>query len=114
MRLPFAEALATVLLIAGLTYGLRLLPFTIFRNPDSLPKSIVYIGQVLPFSVITMLIVFCFRDVLWDYRQLLLRLLACIMVVILQVKWHNMLLSIGGGTVVYMILIRIVSESINF
>ncbi|MDO5695484.1 MAG: AzlD domain-containing protein [Eubacteriales bacterium] len=108
MRLPFNESVAVVAIVAGLTYLIRLLPFTIFRNAQQLPPAIVYLGKVLPFAVIAMLVVFCFKDITLNVREIGIHLAAALFVVVVHRRFHNMLLSIGGGTAVYMILLRIV------
>lgn len=106
MRLPFKESLSIVIIIAVVTYLLRALPFTVFRSEESMPKAIHYLGKVLPFAVIAMLVVFCFKDLDPTPGTVGANALAVAFVVVAHRKFHNMLLSIGGGTVLYMVLLR--------
>ena len=84
-------------------------PFTIFRNENRLPKAIVYLGHVLPFAVIAMLVVFCFKDLKPEAGTVIPNALAVAFVILVHKKFHSMLLSIGGGTVLYMVLLRVMA-----
>lgn len=79
------------------------------KNP---PEFIKYLGTVLPYAVIGFLVVFCLRDVPGSTTCGIPELLAIICIVLLH-KWKkNILLSIGGGTVFYMILVQFVFTAI--
>ncbi len=99
----------TILTIAAATFLTRLLPFLLFPANKKTPEFVLYLGRVLPYAIMGMLIIYCFKDVnflSWPFGlpELLARLF-----VILAHKWkHNLLLSIGGGTVLYMILVQAV------
>ena len=68
-----------------------------------------YLGQVLPYAIIGMLVVYCFRYVSFiTYPFGIGEVIAGVFVVIIH-KWkHNLLLSIGGGTVLYMVLVQLI------
>lgn len=108
MRLPFSQSLIIVIIIAVTSYIIRVLPFTIFRDESKLPNVVKYLGRVLPFSVITMLIVYCFKDVSLNTTEIISSVIAAIYVVVVHYKFTNMLFSIGGGTIIYMILLRVI------
>lgn len=103
------SALFTVLTIAAATFLTRLLPFLLFPANKKTPPFVIYLGSVLPFAIIGMLIVYCFKDInflSWPYG--LPEILAGVFVILAH-KWkHNLLLSIGGGTVLYMFLVQAV------
>lgn len=109
MILTSTQALLTIAVIAGATLLTRVLPFLIFRADKPTPRFVQYLGTVLPFAIIGMLIVYCFKSVTvlsWSYG--IPELIAAAFVVVIH-KWkHNLLLSIGGGTVLYMILVQAV------
>ena len=56
-----AYGLIQVAVIAGITILLRFLPFLVFRN--GAPKLVLYLGKVLPYAIIGMLVVYCLRNV---------------------------------------------------
>jgi len=91
------------------TMATRFLPFLIFGEKRKTPPIIEYLGTVLPFAIMGMLVIYCLKDVsLLRFPYGLPELLACAVVVALHVWKRNSLLSIGGGTVCYMLLVQLV------
>ena len=89
------------------TIMLRFLPFLVFRKKT--PPYIVYLGKVLPAAIIGMLVIYCLKDVsLFKAPFGIPELLAGAAVVILQIWKRNSLVSILGGTILYMVLIQTV------
>ena len=102
-----------MLLIIGLvalgTLFTRALPFLLFPAHKVTPPYILYLGKVLPFAVIGMLVVFCFRNIsISNTPHGIPELLAVLLVAIVYLWRRNNLLAIGGGTVFYMFLIQVV------
>ena len=98
-----------VAIMAVFTALLRALPFLIFRDEKKTPPYIVYLGEVLPAAIIGMLVIYCLKDVSLAAAPFgLPELIAAACVVGLQVWRRNSLLSILGGTVIYMLLIQLV------
>ena len=101
-----------VLLIAVavlVSMATRFLPFLIFGEKRKTPAIIEYLGKVLPCAIMGMLVVYCLKDVQvtgWPYG--IPELLGCLTVAALHVWKRNSLLSIGVGTVVYMLLVQLV------
>ena len=84
----------------------RFLPFLIFPQGKTPPKFVQYLGTVLPTAVIGLLVVFCLKDVPESTHYGLPELIAILFIVALH-KWKkSTLLSIGGGTVFYMVLVQ--------
>ena len=99
--------LAVIGVIAVVTWALRAFPFLLFGNRP-LPKVIRYLGKALPPAIMTVLVIYCLRDISFSQSPFgIPELAACALVVILQVTRKNMYLSIIAGTVCYMILIRV-------
>ena len=100
-------SLAIILVTAAVTALIRFLPFLIFRKGT--PKTILYLGEVLPFAVMGMLVVYCLKNTSFISAPYgAPEMLAILSVVILH-KWkHNTLLSIAGGTICYMLLVQMV------
>ena len=99
--------LAVIGVIAVVTWALRAFPFLLFGNRP-LPKGIRYLGKALPPAIMTVLVIYCLRDISFSQSPFgIPELAACALVVILQAVRKNMYLSIIAGTVCYMALIRV-------
>lgn len=102
----------SVIIIAVVVLGTmitRFLPFILFPAGKPTPKYIQYLGDVLPFAVIGLLVVYSLKDTMvlaWPYGLPEMIAIGC--VVLLHVWKKNMLLSIGAGTVIYMLLVQFV------
>ena len=98
-----------VAVVALVTIGLRFLPFLIFGENRQTPPIIAYLGQVLPFAIMGMLVVYCLKDMTFTAAPFgIPEILGCATVAALHVWKRNTLLSIGLGTVVYMLLVQLV------
>lgn len=87
----------------------RFLPFLIFGEKRKTPPIIEYLGTVLPCAIMGMLVVYCLKDISFLQSPYgLPELIACAVVAALHVWKRNSLLSIGGGTVCYMLLVQLV------
>ena len=96
-----------ILVMAIGTALLRFLPFLVFRK--STPPYIAYLGKVLPPALIGMLVIYCFKDVSFAAAPHgLPELIAAGCVVILHAWKRNSLISILGGTAIYMLLVQVV------
>ena len=103
------HALGTVAVAALVTMVLRFLPFIIFRGDRETPAYITYLGKVLPFAIMGMLVVVCLKGVSFAAAPYgIPEFLACGAVAALHVWKRNTLLSIAGGTVLYMVLVQMV------
>ena len=91
------------------TMATRFLPFLIFGEKRKTPPIIEYLGTVLPCAIMGMLVVYCLKDVSFVSGSFgIPELIACVVVAALHVWKRNSLLSIGGGTVCYMLLVQLV------
>ena len=91
------------------TMATRFLPFLIFGENRKTPPIIEYLGKVLPFAIMGMLVVYCLKDVsVLRFPYGLPEIISCVVVAALHVWKRNSLLSIGGGTVCYMLLVQLV------
>ena len=103
------HAAALVAVIALVTAALRFLPFWIFGENRKTPSLLAYLGQVLPYAIMGMLVVYCLKDVSPAAAPYgLPQLISCAVVAGLHVWKRNTLLSIAGGTACYMLLIQFV------
>ena len=100
----------SVILVAALvTAATRFLPFLVFGNGKKTPDIIVYLGKVLPYAIMGMLVVYCMKSVSFTKAPFgMPELIACAAVAILHIWKRNTLLSIAVGTVGYMLLTQFV------
>ena len=89
----------------------RFLPFIVFPAGKETPKYIQYLGNVLPAAVFGLLVVYCLKDVsIFTGSHGLPELISIALVVALHCWKRQMLLSIAGGTVCYMLLVQLVFQ----
>lgn len=101
------HALLLTGVISLMTILIRFLPFWVFRRRT--PSIILYLGQVLPYAIMGMLVVYCLKNVALSSLSGWLPQAISVAVVVLLHKWkHSTLLSIAGGTACYMALVQLV------
>lgn len=104
--MTFLQSILTILIVVFGTMLTRFLPFLIFPEGKTPPSYITYLGTVLPYAVIGLLIVYCLKDAFTNGYFAVPEIISILFIVILH-KWKkNTLLSIGGGTVLYMFLVQ--------
>ena len=107
MTLP--QQLVTILMVVLGTMLTRFLPFLLFPAGKPTPKYLQYLGKVLPAAVFGLLVVYCLRNVsIVSGSHGIPELIAIAVVIGLHLWKKQMLLSIAGGTVVYMLLVQFV------
>ena len=111
----FVTLLSQIYWVGGATAGAllgtmvtRFLPFLIFPEGKEPPEFIRYLGKVLPYAVIGLLVIYCLKDVPGSGTYGIPEFLAIVFIVLLHRWKKNILLSIGGGTVFYMLLVQFV------
>ena len=107
MTLP--QQIITIAMIVLGTMLTRFLPFILFPSGKPTPKYIQYLGTVLPSAVFGLLVIYCLKDVsLFTGSHGLPELIAIALVVALHLWKRQMLLSIAGGTICYMLLVQFI------
>lgn len=107
MTLTTGQAIASIAVMAVVTFLTRALPFLLFDRGDHPPKLVLYLGQVLPPAIIAMLIVYCLKGISFaSPAGWVPSLLAGGAAVLLHLWKGNDLLSIFGATVLYMVLVQ--------
>lgn len=101
-----------ILIIAVVILGTmltRFLPFLVFPAGKPTPKYIQYLGKVLPPAVFGLLVIYCLKNVsIFTGSHGIPELIAIAVTVALHLWKRQMLLSIAGGTVCYMLLVQFV------
>lgn len=103
------EQLITIFMVVAGTMLTRFLPFLLFPADKPTPKYIQYLGNVLPAAVFGLLVIYCLKNV--DFlsgSHGLPELISIVLVVGLHYWKRQMLLSIAGGTICYMLLVQFV------
>lgn len=96
-----------VLISIAITFGLRALPFIAFRN-RSMPEWLNYLGKVLPPTIMAVLVVYCLKEVPYDWSYTGVAGIAGVLVTIVSYKkTHNTFLGILLGTVTNMLLLHL-------
>lgn len=101
--------LSAIIISSVITFCLRALPFFTFRDGREMPEKLIYLGNVLPSAIMAVLIVYCLKNVVTDFKGCGVQELISVFLVAASYKWkHNTLLSIMLGTICNMILLRMV------
>ena len=104
-----AQRIITITLCVLGTMATRFLPFLVFSGDKPAPKYIQYLGKALPAAIFGMLVVYCLKNVsILTGSHGIPELISIVLVVALHLWKRQMLLSIAGGTVCYMLLIQFV------
>ena len=74
-----------------------------------IPEVIIYLGKVLPYAIMGMLVIYCLRGITTGGAEAgIAQMIACAVVVVLHLWKRNTLISIIGGTAVYMVLVQVI------
>lgn len=99
-----------VLIVAAMAAGTmitRFLPFILFPAGKETPRFVDFLGKTLPFATMGLLVVYCLKGVdMMAAPHGLPELFAILLIVILHRRKGNSLLSIGAGTIFYMVLVQ--------
>jgi len=102
------DKILAIMLMALVTYFIRLGPFLLFGKGENTPKWVTYIGHVLPPAVMGMLIIYSLKAVkLFDLSNSLPVAIAIAVTSLLHIWKRNNLLSILSGTAIYMALVQL-------
>ncbi len=105
--MTFPQQMITIALCALGTMFTRFLPFLVFSSKRPTPRYIRYLGKALPAAIFGMLVVYCLKGVnLLEGSRGLPEFLAIAVTAGLHLWKRQMLLSIAGGTVCYMLLVQ--------
>ena len=106
------DAVSSLIIIAAVaitTFATRAASFLVFPKGRDVPPTVKYIGTILPPAVIGMLVVYCLRSTqVFAYPYGVPELIACLTVIGLHAWKRNVLLSVGAGTILYMVLVQMV------
>ncbi|HIZ23235.1 MAG TPA: branched-chain amino acid transporter permease [Candidatus Blautia faecigallinarum] len=103
------QKIITIAVVVLGTMTTRFLPFLVFPAGKKTPPYVQYLGKVLPAAALGMLVIYCLKDVsVFTGMHAVPELISIAVVTILHFWKRQMLLSIAGGTIVYMLLVQFV------
>ena len=109
MPISAAKSFLIILVVAAATFSTRLVPFLLFPKGKEIPPVIQYLGRVLTPAVIGILVVYCLKTTpVLTAPHGVPEAIAVAVTAGLHVWKRNNLLSIGVGTILYMVLIQVV------
>jgi branched-subunit amino acid transport protein AzlD len=109
MPMSLIQKLITIGLVILGTMITRFLPFFIFTSNKPTPKYVQYLGKMLPSAALGMLVIYCLKDVsLFRGNHAIPELISIIIVILLHFWKRQMLISIAGGTIFYMLLVQLI------
>ena len=105
---PTEQMITIGMMVLGVA-ATRFLPFLLVPAKKPTPKFIRYLGVMLPSAAMGLLVIYSYREVsIAGGTHGLPELIATLVVVALHLWKRQMLLSIAGGTVLYMLLLQFV------
>ncbi|NEG95939.1 branched-chain amino acid permease [Bifidobacterium sp. SMB2] len=109
MTMTVLQSVLTIAVVSLGTILTRFLPFLLFPESKEPPRFIEYLGKVLPYAMTGLLVVYSLKDVSpMTGSHGIPELIAMAAIVALHAWKRNMLLSIAGGTILYMVLVQMV------
>lgn len=109
MTMTLTQQIITIAAVVLGTMLTRFLPFLIFPAGKPAPAYVQYLGKVLPAAALGLLVIYCFKNVnFFGGTHGFPELIAVAVVVVLHIWKRQMLLSVMGGTIAYMLLIQFV------
>lgn len=109
MTMTLTQQLITIAMVILGTMLTRFLPFVLFPAGRETPKYIQYLGKVLPGAVFGLLIIYCLKNVsIFAGSRGIPEIISIVLVVGLHLWKRQMLLSIAGGTICYMLLVQFI------
>lgn len=102
-------SLLIIAVVSICTILLRALPFLVFGGKKEVPDTIKYLGKTLPPAIMAVLVVYCLRNTSFlDGNHGIPEIVSVLVVTALHIWKKNILLSIGLGTVCYMIFVQVI------
>lgn len=106
--MTLTQQIITIACMAVAVMTTRFLPFALFHGRKT-PRLLQYLGTVLPAAVFGLLVVYCLKNVdITTGNHGVPELIGIAATVALHVWRRQMMLSIAGGTIAYIVLVQMV------
>lgn len=107
--MTFTQQIITIAMVVLGTMITRFLPFIVFPANKQTPKYIQYLGRVLPSAVFGLLVIYCLKNVsIFTGSHGIPEAISIAFVILLHLWKRQMLISIAGGTICYMLLVQFI------
>jgi len=107
--LSSGQIMIMILTIALGTFLTRVLPFVVFPADKPTPRYVLYLGKVLPYASGGFLVIYCLKEIRISIEPYAIPEIIAILCIAMLHKWKSSaLLSIGAGTLLYMMLVQFV------
>lgn len=101
----------TILLIvvaALVTFCLRGMPFVVFSGKREMPPFVKNVADLMPAAIMAVLVIYCIKgDIVTLSMGSVATAVSALAVILLHLWKRNILISIFGGTAVYMALLHL-------
>lgn len=105
--MTFNEQILTIITAIVALQLCRWVAFVAFPAHKPIPDFVKYLGKALPPAVFGLLVVYCYKNAdLFGQHHAMSEIVAGLVVVVLHRLFKNMFISIGVGTVLYMVLVQ--------
>ena len=103
----YGHAMIVILVMGLAVLATRIVPVLIFGRGEKVPEFILYLGRVVPYTAMGLLIVYCLRDgPVFEAPHGLPELLALAVVSVTYIWKRNTIFSVVIGTALYMFLVQ--------
>lgn len=107
--MTLTQQIIIILMVVISTMITRFLPFLVFPADKPTPKYIQYLGAYLPAAVFGLLVIYCLKNVsIFTGSHAIPEMISILVVVVLHLWKRQMLVSIAGGTICYMLLVQFI------
>ena len=107
-EIQVGHSILLILVASLVTYGLRAVPFVIFGGKKEMPHFIKTVADLLPAAIIAVLVIYCLKaDIVSIGAGTVASALGAVTVIVLHLWKRNILISIFGGTAVYMAMLHL-------
>lgn len=107
MKLTLFQALIAMIVSGLIVFSLRAFPFVLFSKREP-PKLFRFIQRYIPPMMMAVLLVYCLKDVQFTRPPFSLPEIAALAFTVIAHVWKgNSMISIFGGTALFMVLSRI-------
>ena len=107
--IDYRHAVLIILVMGIVTLATRILPVFIFGRNEKVPDFVLYLGRVVPYTAMGLLIVYCLKDVSFlSGSHALPEIISLAVVSVTYLVKRNTILSVVIGTIVYMVLVQAV------
>ena len=103
----YRHAIIVIIVMGLAVLATRIVPVFIFGRGEKVPEFILYLGRVVPYTAMGLLIVYCLRDTpVLEAPHGLPELISPAVVTLTYLWKRNTILSVVIGTALYMFLVQ--------